>query len=359
MEEWASAYSPFSNYKISNKGRVLTPMGKIAKRQLSRGMRNVTVYALDSETMLSSSLNIRKAVATAFVEGYDSNIHGIRHKDGDSLNCDINNLEIFLKAEEVEDKRFPSKQMIIADLDNGLTKVDIQDKYSVSATALNNLMERYCMLESLINHKCNDKAYTTCYSYIEEAPEFIQYLLRNLNLISKTSVCLKYGMPQGTLNHWLRKLGFPSSVRELSKLKSQHELNGTLDSFYSAKCNIRMLPMGEGEIMKPIEGHPCYFITSHGRILSHKKFTTWTELAPTITDKRSPIIKLSNVSTNTYSVRTLVAKAFVPNPDPVNLTHCLSINGDLTNCRADNIKWVTECEFNAVLYIYRKKGGIA
>lgn len=44
--------------------------------------------------------------------------------------------------------------------------------------------------------------------------------------------------------------------------------------------------------------------------------------------------------TTTFAVYKLVALACVPNPDPVKLTKIMHIDGDSTNDKPDNLKWV-------------------
>lgn len=53
-----------------------------------------------------------------------------------------------------------------------------------------------------------------------------------------------------------------------------------------------------------------------------------------------PFVKLSKDGVQTsHTLRVLVAKAFIPNPE--NYTRLHMIDNDRFNCRADNLKWIS------------------
>lgn len=51
-------------------------------------------------------------------------------------------------------------------------------------------------------------------------------------------------------------------------------------------------------------------------------------------------IRLDNGSHKYERVSTLVADAFLPNPDPKNLRRIINSDGNISNNRAENLEWV-------------------
>ena len=102
------------------------------------------------------------------------------------------------------------------------------------------------------------------------------------------------------------------------------------------------------EEWKDIEGYDgLYQVSSEGRVRSLPRNTT-----------KGQIIKPSIQNTGYYYVllykdgkairktlHRIIAKAFIPNPD--NKPQVDHINGDRTDCRIDNLRWVTPSENNS------------
>lgn len=459
MEEWKNAYEPFGTYRVSNRGRIMTPSGKIATLTLPKRRRNISINAMRSDTKRHANLTLRLAVAIAFIEGFDKDKHGLRYKDGNPHNCSVDNLATFIIGEEVEDTSLPTKSMLIDDIRNLMSRESIHKKYGISSTALHNLYRCYDLLDaeatirnqaeldyltddseeqwrdhpkhslilvsnhgrirskrsgsiltvvthnarsvlvptdyvtgkritrkidtlvaetwldnpnnySFIRHKDGDR--TNCRvsnlawirsidinprcmykGYVAEAPEFVQYYLKNLGQLNKVELSSKFGINISTFYWWMRKLGFSASDTKLKELKEFHTLNNTLDLFYSARCNITYLDLEEGEVLKYLDDYPGYYITSYGRVISHKKFTKMVEMKQTVVPGVTPFIRLSSNDKKTISTRTLVARAFVPNKDPDSLTHVIAKDGNNHNCRADNLEWVTAERFNSAVVASR------
>jgi hypothetical protein len=101
----------------------------------------------------------------------------------------------------------------------------------------------------------------------------------------------------------------------------------------------------EGEILKPIKGYKgLYSISNMGGIYSHPKNNRegkWIRQCNRVYEYIR--IGLSKNGRSSFdSMHRLVAKAFVPNPD--NKSYVNHKDGDKTNCRADNLEWVTSYE---------------
>lgn len=97
--------------------------------------------------------------------------------------------------------------------------------------------------------------------------------------------------------------------------------------------------MFEGEVWHEIDKLPHYHISNYGRV-KHVR----NELARkvSINDKGFPIVTLYGQDSKTRYLRQinqLVATAFLPPPTFVTDTAVWHIDGDLTNCHVDNLRW--------------------
>lgn len=93
------------------------------------------------------------------------------------------------------------------------------------------------------------------------------------------------------------------------------------------------------EAWQPIEKFPHYSISSHGRVRNNN---TGLVREVSVSDVGFPIITLYSVDHKTRYLRQinkLVAKAFLPQPIEDGMTAVWHIDGDLLNCRADNLRW--------------------
>jgi hypothetical protein len=102
--------------------------------------------------------------------------------------------------------------------------------------------------------------------------------------------------------------------------------------------------MFEGEQWREIEEFPNYRVSNYGRI---KHVDRVEARKVTINDRGFPVVLLSSGDSPTRYLRQinkLVAKAFLRQPSPpvigdMEQNAIWHIDGDLTNCRADNLMW--------------------
>lgn len=90
--------------------------------------------------------------------------------------------------------------------------------------------------------------------------------------------------------------------------------------------------------MKPIPGHPMYYIVDDGRIWTDKHWKWRT--AKDVRGYEQVQLKHNRVSTYLY-IHRLVAEAFVENPDPEHNTIVWHKDGDLSNNNCDNLEWIS------------------
>lgn len=113
--------------------------------------------------------------------------------------------------------------------------------------------------------------------------------------------------------------------------------------------------MFENEEWRPIERHPHYSISNYGRIFSQKKNLI---RKVSINYKGFPVVTLyadDNKTRYLCHINKLVADAFLPPPQFGDETHVWHIDGDITNCRADNLKWETRSRVQAWNEMHRDR----
>lgn len=94
-----------------------------------------------------------------------------------------------------------------------------------------------------------------------------------------------------------------------------------------------------------------YIITDEGKVINLK-----TERELKI--GKTGVVQLTIYGKNrTRSVARLVADAFIPNPNPNKYTCVTNIDGDKTNNRIDNIKWITASENSERVWDIRRENG--
>ena len=94
------------------------------------------------------------------------------------------------------------------------------------------------------------------------------------------------------------------------------------------------------EIWKDVPGYiGLYKVSNYGRVKSVKKSLV---LKTCGSGNRYKTVALCNGMRKTFRVHRLVAAAFIPNPD--NKPCVDHIDGDKSNNRADNLRWVTTKE---------------
>lgn len=102
--------------------------------------------------------------------------------------------------------------------------------------------------------------------------------------------------------------------------------------------------MHENEVWHIIHEFPNYMISDHGRV---KNVASVAERKIAINDRGFPIIVLygrnGGESKTRYlrQINKLVAEAFLPLPTYDDENSIWHIDGNLENCRADNLRWET------------------
>lgn len=103
-----------------------------------------------------------------------------------------------------------------------------------------------------------------------------------------------------------------------------------------------MTPNTNSELWKRIESNPNYIVSNTGRVKNTK---TNKEMNPHISNTGYAVISMSTCGKiTTTNIHSLVAKAFVENPNKELYTEVHHIDGDKLNNNADNLKWVTRAE---------------
>ena len=96
------------------------------------------------------------------------------------------------------------------------------------------------------------------------------------------------------------------------------------------------------ETWKQVEAFPNYIISNTG-VLKNTK--TNKVIKPHLSNTGYYVCSMSNNGKiSSSNIHTLVAKAFVDNPNPTLYTEVHHIDGDKLNNNADNLKWVTRQE---------------
>jgi hypothetical protein len=99
--------------------------------------------------------------------------------------------------------------------------------------------------------------------------------------------------------------------------------------------------MFENEEWREIEDFPHYSISNYGRV-KHENRVEARKV--TVNDRGFPIVTLFGKDKKTRYLRQinkLVAQAFLPTPMFHDETAVWHIDGDLSNCRVENLKWDT------------------
>lgn len=112
------------------------------------------------------------------------------------------------------------------------------------------------------------------------------------------------------------------------------------------------------EEWREIEEFPHYRISSYGRV---KHYDRNEARKPAINDKGFPIVVLYGRDSKTRYLRQinkLVATAFLSPPIFDDMTSVWHIDGDLTNCHVENLRWETRSkvlEWNDMHRLMRPK----
>lgn len=97
--------------------------------------------------------------------------------------------------------------------------------------------------------------------------------------------------------------------------------------------------MFQNEVWREVEEFPHYHVSNHGRV----KHAVRDEVRKlTINEKGFPVLLLSSATSPSRYLRQvnmLVARAFLAPPQFETDTAVWHIDGDLKNCRAENLRW--------------------
>lgn len=100
------------------------------------------------------------------------------------------------------------------------------------------------------------------------------------------------------------------------------------------------MALKENEIVKEIEGFPEYLVSNLGRVWS-KHSNKW--LTPIKNTRGNHVRLYVNLGRkNRFYIHQLVANAFLPNP--LKLPEIDHIDGDATNNKLENLRWVSHQE---------------
>lgn len=183
--------------------------------------------------------------------------------------------------------------------------------------------------------------------YRAESSELVKDYLNHIETMSNRDIMKRNGSTMSRLNSELRQYGFPVCRKKIIEELKHHREQGTFEDYIKGLTNIKRVELLEGEIRKPIPECPGYFITNFGRVISHKIFYK-EELLNTYVARGFLSCVLSvNGSRKCLTVKRLVADMFIDNP--YGYTRSICIDGNPSNCRADNIKLMSNEQFNALV----------
>lgn len=97
--------------------------------------------------------------------------------------------------------------------------------------------------------------------------------------------------------------------------------------------------MFSNEEWRRIDEFPHYFISNYGRV-KHEGRNSARKI--TINERGFPVVLLSSkTSPSRYlrQINKLVAQAFLPPPTFEDQTAVWHVDGDVSNCRSDNLRW--------------------
>lgn len=99
--------------------------------------------------------------------------------------------------------------------------------------------------------------------------------------------------------------------------------------------------MFENEIWREIKDFPHYHVSNYGRV---KRYDSEKARQVSVNDRGFPIIVLYGADSKTRYLRQvnkLVADAFLSPAMYIDETAVWHIDGDLANCKAENLRWDT------------------
>lgn len=334
-EVWKPIPYPFSKYEVSNYGDVVSPRVTTLARLLDSAGGNPTVILTnrDDAEGINSAVSVRHLVALAFIDGYDGS-QGLRHIDGNSNNCRLDNLRMYDKSIEHENPNYPNKQELEELILKGYSAEAIRKKYSMNEFGVGNLITQY-NLTYLLHEK-----------YEGETSRYVQGYLRSIDGTNLTLYCQSVGIPPSQLRNNLKRCGFPNSRKLLIQLINYADSKGQKEDFIKGHLNINRVVLLDGEVKKQFSLNPFYYITNYGRVISHIGFTKEKIMECDTARDRQPQVTLSGYCKMKYDVAYLVALEFVPNPNPAKLTKVIPLDGNFKNLNSNNLVWVDKITYN-------------
>lgn len=186
--------------------------------------------------------------------------------------------------------------------------------------------------------------------YSESSPE-VQKLIRNIETAGITDYCDAEGISVCNIQAKLTKFGYPLSRSKIIQQLNHYRELGLEEDYIKGLTNIEKVELMEGEIRLPVPEFSGYYVTNYGRVITHLNFKKEHVLQ---CDKGTHSVYYEMFSVNNrkaINLAKLVASLFLPNP--LNYTHIVHLDRDYKNCRADNLAWVSQDNYN---YLIRGDG---
>lgn len=317
---WAEI-KDFPGYYVSDQGQVYSDKVKrLLKGSISQNGYKTVMLCKHGKLKLFS---VHQLVAKAFIPNPE-NKDVVNHKDGVKQNNSVENLEWVTQPENNYHARETGliKDAVLESDKNKARKLyetgnysqkDLAEMFSVSVPAMHKILKG--VKKRHIDPHEKDK---------KEVCE-----LYKTGRYSQRELAEKYGVNQGTVSCWLKENGI--ITRDTPKRKQKQYSTDLPEELRDFKY----------EKWKPIDDYPGYFVSDAGLVYSKRKGGLLN------TADRNGYRKVNlfqNKKCKTFYVHTLVAKAFIPNPENKEVVN--HKNGDRTDNRVENLEWVTRPENN-------------
>ena len=203
----------------------------------------------------------------------------------------------------------------------------------------------------------------------EEAPPKHHLTPSNQKFLNKNRILIKSLLDQNTrITEIARQLGVSNDYLQKTIIPNDEVLKKAREDYSNrvrANRQVRINVAKErsslvhdpadldGEIWKPILGYERYLISNLGRVKSYSKtYNSYYLITPTnnVNNDRPYVMLYGENGKRNLQLSRLVAHSFVEGFDE----HHNTVNhkdGDVTNCNASNLEWVSQAENN--LHAYR------
>ena len=344
---------PFAEYSVNCDGVVKSPLNRYLKVAKRRGGKYPTVVLLD-KIGRPTYMPVHRLVANAFLDNPDK-LTGVRHLDGDYANYSAANLEWFNEAEEQEDLTAPKKEQVLRLIQLGYNRGQMAETLNISRDMIRKYINVYGLENEPINYKgidlTNNKLKARededmAAKYFEETPQELRDFILCITRRGFSSYLDNKQLDIESYRNDLIRYGFPTEIPDLQKVVRMHQRKGTIDEYLSGVGNIKRIPLMLDEVRKPIRGLPGFFVTNFGRVINHTDFTREIEHKPkSVGSGRRRVLEVKHDGgTFSKSLNRVVAEAFLPNP--YDYSHLRVIDNSPSNCRADNLQWISDLEYH-------------